>query len=37
VVEPGLELRARPAPPSEPLDDPATIRRRMRERLEKED
>jgi DNA-binding beta-propeller fold protein YncE len=37
VVEPGLELRARPAPPSEPLDDPATIRRRMRERLTEQD
>jgi DNA-binding beta-propeller fold protein YncE len=37
VVEPGLELRARPAPPSEPLDDPATIRRRMRERLAEQD
>jgi len=37
VVEPGLEMRARPAPPSEPLDDPATIRRRMRERLTEQD
>ena len=37
VVEPGLEMRARPAPPSEPLDDPATIRRRMRERLAEQD
>jgi len=34
VVEPGLEMHARPAPPSEPLDDPATIRRRMREQSE---
>jgi hypothetical protein len=34
VVEPGLEIRARPAPPSEPLDDPATIRRRMRQARE---
>ena len=34
VVEPGLEIRARPAPPSEPLDDPATIRLRMREARE---
>jgi hypothetical protein len=31
VHEPGLDLRARPRRPSEPLDDPATIRRRMRE------
>ena len=37
VHEPGLELHARPAPPSEPLDDPATIRRRMREQLEETD
>jgi hypothetical protein len=34
VVEPGLEIRARPTLPSEPLDDPATIRRYHRERLE---
>jgi len=34
VVEPGLEMHARPALPSEPLDDPATIRRRMREQSE---
>jgi YVTN family beta-propeller protein len=34
VVEPGLEMRARPTAPSEPLDDPATIRRRMREQSE---
>jgi YVTN family beta-propeller protein len=34
VREPGLELRARP---SAPLDDPATIRREMRERLKEKD
>jgi hypothetical protein len=34
VHEPGLELHARPGHSSEPLDDPATIRRRMRERDE---
>jgi len=34
VVEPGLEMRAWPTPPSEPLDDPRTIRRYHRERLE---
>jgi YVTN family beta-propeller protein len=33
VHEPGLELRARP---SAPLDDPATIRRQMRERAREE-
>jgi YVTN family beta-propeller protein len=33
VREPGLEMHARPAHEFEPLDDPATIRRRMRERL----
>ncbi len=33
VVEPSLEMQARPRPP-ELLDDPATIRREMRERLE---
>lgn len=37
VREPGLELRARPQIPSELLDDPATIRRRHRERLEEDD
>lgn len=37
VHEPGLEMRARPGRPFEPLDDPATIRRRMRERLEEAD
>ena len=34
VVEPGLEMHARPTPPSEPLDDPRTIRRYHRQRLE---
>jgi len=34
VREPGLELRARP---SAPLDDPATIRREMRERAREDD
>ena len=34
VHEPGLELHARPGAP---LDDPATIRREMRERREKDD
>jgi YVTN family beta-propeller protein len=34
VVEPGLDIRARPMPPSAPLDDPRTIRRDHRERLE---
>ena len=45
----GLELQARPVPlrygerparpprRSEPLDDPATIRRRMRERMKEDD
>ena len=37
VREPGLELHARPGRSSEPLDDPATIRRRMRERMEEDD
>jgi len=37
VVEPGLDLRAGPKRPSEPLDDPATIRRLHRERLEEEE
>ena len=37
VREPGLEIRARPSRGSEPLDDPATIRRRMRERLERDE
>jgi hypothetical protein len=37
VVEPGLEMHSGPARPSEPLDDPATIRRRMRERAEEDD
>jgi hypothetical protein len=37
VHEPGLEIRARPTRGSEPLDDPATIRRRMRERLERDE
>ncbi|MFB3921410.1 MAG: bifunctional YncE family protein/alkaline phosphatase family protein [Terriglobia bacterium] len=37
VREPGLEMHARPGRPSEPLDDPATIRRRMRERMEDDD
>ena len=37
VVEPGLEMRAWPTPPSEPLDDPRTIRRYHRERLETEE
>ncbi|MGA2630950.1 MAG: bifunctional YncE family protein/alkaline phosphatase family protein [Terriglobia bacterium] len=37
VVEPGLEMHSGPARPSEPLDDPATIRRRMREQMEDED
>ncbi len=32
VVEPGLELHARELRRSEPLDDPATIRRRLQER-----
>ncbi len=36
VREPGLELRARPTP-SEPLDDPATIRRLHRQRVEDDD
>jgi DNA-binding beta-propeller fold protein YncE len=35
VVEPGLEMQARP--PSEPLDDPATIRRELRKRLKEQD
>jgi YVTN family beta-propeller protein len=34
IREPGLDLRARP---SAPLDDPATIRREMRERFEEKD
>jgi hypothetical protein len=34
VVESGLEMRARRWLPSEPLDDPVTIRRQLRERLE---
>ncbi len=34
VREPGLEMQARPMAPSEPLDDPATIRRLHRERLQ---
>lgn len=37
VVEPGLEMHSGPARPSEPLDDPATIRRRMREREKEND
>jgi DNA-binding beta-propeller fold protein YncE len=37
VVEPGLEMHSGPARPSEPLDDPATIRRRMREEMEDKD
>jgi len=37
VVEPGLEMRARPVPPSAPLDDPRTIRRYHHERLEAQD
>jgi hypothetical protein len=37
VHEPGPEIRARPDRPSEPLDDPATIRRRMREQSEEAD
>jgi len=37
VREPGLELQARPPHEPEPLDDPATIRRRMRDRLEQDD
>ena len=37
VVEPGLEMHSGPARPSEPLDDPATIRRRMREEIEDKD
>jgi len=37
VREPGLEMHAHPGRPSEPLDDPATIRRRMRERAEDDD
>jgi len=37
VREPGLEMHARPGHEFEPLDDPATIRRRMRERMKQED
>jgi YVTN family beta-propeller protein len=37
VREPGLEMHAGPRRRSEPLDDPATIRRRMREALEKDE
>jgi YVTN family beta-propeller protein len=37
VREPGLEMHAGPRRPSEPLDDPATIRRRMREREREDD
>jgi hypothetical protein len=33
VREPGLDMHAGPRRPSEPLDDPATIRRRMRDDL----
>ena len=37
VREPGLELHAEPGKRSAPLDDPATIRREHRRRLEQED
>ncbi len=37
VREPGLEMHAGPRQGSEPLDDPATIRRRMREREREND
>ncbi len=37
VREPGLELRARPRDPGEPLDDPSVIRRRHRRELEDPD
>lgn len=37
VHEPGLELHARPGRSSEPLDDPATIRRQHREQLQEKD
>jgi YVTN family beta-propeller protein len=36
VTEPGLEMKARGAP-REPFDDPATIRRRLRERLKEKE
>lgn len=35
IIDPGSNLQAHPLPPSAPLDDPATIRREMRERLAK--
>jgi hypothetical protein len=37
VHEPGLELKAEPGKRSAPLDDPATIRREHRRRLQQED
>jgi len=37
VREPGLEMHAGPRQGSEPLDDPATIRRRMREQEREDD